>query len=1054
MNKSFKISYIIFTLLIILFPSCKQEEKETYKPIECTPQTPYGICKNQDDICYKGNCIPKDAKCGKILAPCEDKYNDCVEDKENGGFKCVEGKCSYNNPDGICKKPDMICTSRGLCRYECSSKHPEGACKDENKTCIDGVCVNKSDLCSNIKPDGICKNGKTCSKKENDEEYTCLDSCSENNPNGACSTGKICKYGSCHYPYEICSKQNRNGICEEGKICHEGECKRICSEIVTNGVCQYEDQICKDGKCSYLCSQVRPDGVCEEIGMKCVDGTCKFKCSETVKDGYCENEEETCIDGYCKPICGPEHLNGACPDKKKICINGECKFECSEEFPFGVCEEEGYGCKNGQCIQICSSQYPNGACPQYNYCDNGTCKELPCSMENPHGPCQNQGEKCLNGICLKKCSPQQPNGWCENENYVCYNNQCTDPTSKPCSTYFQNGYCSAWDEECMNGRCIKKPCSPEYPDGRCDNGAYCNDGVCSYTCSDGRPILQEGETISLENGGISGACCVVNEDCKDGFDSYGYFPTNLCIHDHVASGPYCLGLQLVKDNNNPLVCGTVGGCNGCRNDEECADPYYNMGDPERYFCSMFTYFDFETPAGPMDINVSYCQRVFTFCERQHKGPGERCNENCHDAECETGLHCIKGFCTSQCKDDSYCVEETSCIPLYYHFPDTEKNVFVDVCIRPCENNNDCSILGNSYKCISYTYKHRVMIGETPAPKIAFCRPLDSSAHKNLREACLTDDDCKYRICGEQKLCTVSCKNDSDCGNNAYCSYENLMSGEIIYYNADNVPVDLNYLGICKYLDSNQGTPQSCSSINDCPNDTLNNRKYHCLPKFTLKKDIPEGKSGDSVSGVCGIITHSQNKAYSEEGELCDNNSQLCESGLCVCGNKLCKNVVGRCREYCETSNDCDGDKYCKRVRFRKKTQYSRAVYGGVCISRRENINITPCNTDSDNSANLCENGKTCISNPVNTKPEIDNPNKFGVEYICVKEKEGKIPLNQTCQKDKDCKSQLCNMNTHKCSHACTKNSQCNDVGSGQCKFTDILVQDLNPDYIVYGGICE
>jgi hypothetical protein len=184
-------------------------------------------------------------------------------------------------------------------------------------------------------------------------------------------------------------------------------------------------------------------------------------------------------------------------------------------------------------------------------------------------------------------------------------------------------------------------------------------------------------------------------------------------------------------------------------------------------------------------------------------------------------------------------------------------------------------------------------------------------------------------------------------------------------------------------------------------------------------------------------------------------SDSCDTDLCVCGNGLCTNSrVGKCRNYCETSNDCSGDYYCKRILLRKEVQYSRAVYGGVCVPRHENTDVTSCNINAGNSDSLCSPDKTCISNPVNTKPEGDNPNKFGVEYICVEKKAGKVPLNQNCTRDSDCSSQLCNMNTNKCSHACTKNSQCNDVGTTQCKMEDILVDDLNPSYIVYGGICE
>ncbi len=1055
MNNYKKIIYL-FIFISAIIQSCKKADDDiTVEPIKCTVSTPFGKCDNQNDMCYKGKCIPKGSKCGEILAPCEDKTDICIPDTENGGYKCTEGRCNFNNLNGTCSNENMICTKRGICEYKCDEEHPKGACQDKY-SCLQGNCIKDDTRCSNIVTNGVCEDGKTCALNTNSNNYECLPSCSEQYPDGACESEKKCHYNKCYFDYELCSPQNLYGVCEPGKICNEGVCERLCSTVVTNGICEYEDQVCFEGHCNYRCSHVRPNGICEEIGTKCVNGECKFKCSETIKDGYCDDENKTCVDGYCKPICGPEELTGACEDQYQICVNGECKFQCSNNYPFGVCPDEGYGCLNGTCIEQCSQQFPNGSCEQYFYCNNGTCEEVPCGIENPNGPCDTEGQRCVQGICLNECSQQQPNGWCSNENYVCYNNVCTDPTSQPCSTVFPDGFCTAWDKECINGQCTDKPCSSQYPHGRCDNGGMCVDGECSFTCLDNRPILQEGQSYSIENGGVFGSCCVVNEDCKDGFNSYGKFPTNICIYDQVHDGPYCLSLQLTKGRNNAYLCNYIGGCTGCVEDSDCEDPYPTLGEKERYFCEMVTYYDFEVQTGTkLDINISYCQRVFTNCQRLNKQQGEPCDENCNDSECATGLHCIKGFCTGQCKDDSFCTGGTTCTPLAYHLPDTDKDLFLDICIVQCENDNECNILGENYKCSTFTYKHQVLPEEIPTPKISYCRPQDNNATADLRDKCSIDDNCKGRICGEQNLCTTTCKLDSDCGTNAYCSYDNLMSGEITHVNRAGDPIDLNYLGICKYLDSNQGTPTQCSGKSDCPNTPVNGKEYQCLPKFTLLKDLPEGKSGDSVAGICGILTPTSNKAYSSEGEFCNNGSQICDTDLCVCGNGLCKdNRIGKCRNYCETSADCSGDYYCKRILVRDEVRYARAVYSGVCVPRHENFAITSCNTDGNNSDSLCQNGKTCISNPVNTKPEGDNPNKFGVEYICVEEKAGKVPLNQNCTRDSDCASQLCNMNTNKCSHACTKDSQCNDVGTMQCKMEDILVDDLNPAYIVYGGVCE
>jgi hypothetical protein len=580
--------------------------------------------------------------------------------------------------------------------------------------------------------------------------------------------------------------------------------------------------------------------------------------------------------------------------------------------------------------------------------------------------------------------------------------------------------------------------------------------MCSLSCLDNRPIYQEGSTASLDNGGISGSCCVVNEDCKDGFNSYGNFITDLCIFDQNPEGPYCIGLQLTKNINDSFLCGFVGGCNGCQQDSDCMDPYPTYGTEQNFFCSMVTYYDFQVQTGTkLDISISYCQRVYTNCQRLNKLQGDTCKESCHDSECATGLHCVKGICTAQCKDDSYCIEGANCIPLNYHLPDTDKDIYLDACMVVCENDERChSMIDNNYSCSTFTYAHQAEGEDIPSEVISFCRPL-SNASRNLREFCTQDDDCKSRICGNENLCTTVCAKDEDCGTNAYCHYDALKSGQIIHADGTNTPIELNYLGECRYLESNQGTPSSCTSKSDCPTDLINGKEYQCLPKFDLVKPLPEGKSGDVAFGRCGVSHPIPNKAYSNEGGVCNNSTQLCSNDLCVCGNKLCEdNRIGKCRDYCETSNDCDGDEYCKRILVREDVQYSKSIYVGACVSRNEGIDVDDCNVSATNFNNLCSTDKTCIPNAVNIKPEGDNPNKFGVEYICVQKKEGKSLLNQTCQSDNDCKSQLCNKNTNKCSHACTNNTHCGDVGTGNCKMEHILIEDLNPNFIVYSGICE
>lgn len=1061
MNKYIKFFFLLVTISLLI-QSCTRAEDEIteIEPIKCTQETPFGICDKKEDFCYNGKCIPLGTKCGERLAPCEDNTDLCIEDTENGGFKCVEGRCNFNNTDGTCPTDDMICTQRGLCENKCNSNYPKGACSTGN-TCVDGTCFSNDEICGPGATDGICTAGKTCAYDAISDSYKCQDSCGENFPSGACESTKTCKYNKCYFDYELCSvDKNLDGICEDGKLCDNGICKRVCSSVVTNGICEYEDQICFEGNCGYRCSTIRPTGICEEVGTKCVEGECKFKCSQTIQDGYCTNENETCLKGYCKPICSPTEITGACPDVHKTCDEGECKFECSEDHIFGICLEDGYGCQEGNCIEQCSNLFPDGACEQFFTCNNGTCEEIPCSQLNPHGPCSETNQKCIDGICLNECSPQQPNGWCTEEGYVCNNNSCIDPETQPCSILFQNGFCSAWDEECITGGCLKKECSPTYEHGRCTNGAICNNGVCSLSCLDDRPILQEGETHNVDNGGISGSCCVVNEDCKDGFNSYGKFPTNVCIYDSNREGPYCIGMHLAK-NNEPYICHYAGGCDGCMNDSECTDPYPNKGTEEDYFCSMITFYDFAVQTGDsFDINISYCQRVMPNCQRLDKQQGEPCNEDCHDAECATGLHCIKGFCTGQCKNQSYCSESTDCIPLAYHLPDTDKDLYLDICLVTCENDGRCnSILGNNYSCSTFTYEKKVLPEETPTPMISYCRPLDSNADFDLGRGCDLDSDCKKRICGEQNVCTTICKENEDCGNNAFCSYTKLMTGEIIHENAVGTPIDLNYLGICKYLDSDQGVVNPCTKKDNCPDNLIDGEEYHCLPKIDLLKNLPEGNnSGDAAYGVCGVLKKARNKAYSSLGRECNNITQLCETDLCICGNGLCKNGdVGKCRDYCETSSDCDEDKYCKRILLRDQVQYSREVYAGVCEERRNTVYIgsqNNCDINANSSSSLCSSDKTCIANPVNTKPDPNNPNKFGVEYICIEKQQGRVNLNQTCSRDRDCNSNLCNLNTNKCSHACTNDSQCDDVGLVKCENDHILVEDLNTTYSIYSGICK
>ncbi len=170
---------------------------------DCNGQIDEGDLCAQNEICYKGSCVPK-----------------C----DSGEFKCNPG--TVCNTDGVCVdtqcvnvtcEAGKVCVA-GVCQAAC-----DGVVCPFGQSCINGACL---DPCATISCDsdfvctaGVCTLKCGCaacpaSKVCDDQSGKCEDTGCSPNP---CGAGTHCVAGAC---IDDCE----GAVCPKGQICTAGAC--------------------------------------------------------------------------------------------------------------------------------------------------------------------------------------------------------------------------------------------------------------------------------------------------------------------------------------------------------------------------------------------------------------------------------------------------------------------------------------------------------------------------------------------------------------------------------------------------------------------------------------------------------------------------------------------------------------------------------------------------------------------------------------------------------------------------------------------------------------
>ncbi len=998
--------YFFFLIIIsFLIISCKREE-EAFEPTYCSPENQFAPCENQNEKCYKGKCIDKNLKCGGTIDAFCDNGDECKRDEETREFKCFEGRCTIRNQNGYCTNEEESCY-HGYCKKPCSSENTTGGCTSKDEICFDETCLPKNNLCSDNNKNGKCNSKNKCTKQA-DGHYRCTALCHRVDDDEAdysempCpNSGEECVEGECLHIDNRCSSGNPDGECPSFQTCLNNKCENKCSARYPEGVCLGEDQDCVTGNCVFKCSTNHPDGHCDtnDVGQYggCEAGTCKKPC-ELPENA--EGTEETAEDGYCAGV--------------QWCKNQHCVDPCDINHKNGICEDDTYYCNNGICEKRdCSQQFPDGYCPKENDIE----------------------QRCVNFICVKPCSNDNPNGWC-NDGQFCYEGSCKTPLQIPCEE--PNGiFCSNNNFECIANECVLKPCAIGFS-GRCENPnetCYTVTGECFLMCEDFRRIIcKDGETPEA-NGCINkedmpdsstySTCCISSQDCLTQGEDISTPDNNRCVDDGNPIGKYC----------NKI------GNNTCGGDSDCNDAYpysENEGVTQKYYCVSF--FD-QTE----NLNISFCERAKDGCSAlRNKMEGQLCNQDCGDADCIYGLHCIDGICTQECNQNSTCStvnngKQLEC-KLYSEdktYPGYTNTVTSNICRNICTSNKDCKLSQNECN----NYYNRIDLNDDNLPLFSTCGNKKPGKIKN--KYCDNDEECASRLCIKNK-CSEPCLAHEDCGTSGYCDYNKALIKD---------SKTINFLGVCRYLAPSTSRKNDCTSSSDCPTETVtvsgSDRHYRCLP-YTDNQD--------TIRGICGIRDISLG-VISKEGGPCHSPNQYCDTNICSDNTLNLTNEAGTCRELCSETAECSTieinnitqKQICRMVKFREgapETGNNRKSLGGMCVP-------APMSSLSDCKTTKCAlDGETCILNPVNNHTDINEPWKFSVEYLCVAENPAGRAFGANCDNDTQCKSNICSSLTNKCVTACTTDAQCSGFGTETCNTNYPAVNDINSSNWILGGVCE
>ena len=587
---------------------------------------------------------------------------------------CPDEKC-HNN--GICTDLTKDCVNNTdygeKCDIPCSEINANCKLCNRNEKCLE--CVNHTmfgDTCN--------KSCEQCPKNSTDEDELCDINGICYNKTGLCTnisfTGEGCS-DLCYTVHENCKTCNRSGICFEciNQTKFGPYCNKSCEYCPKNN--SVEDELCDiNGKCyneTGLCTNISFTGegcsdLCSDVHENCKtcnrSGIC-FECIDKTKYGpYCNESCERCPD-----VKEFAPLNDNEEEKDLCYINGTCKNLND------VCRNKSF--TGETCNDLCSIKYENcKECDRENICTE-------CNIKNQYGDfCNISCENCPDGLC-------NITGICQIQDKPCENKSLTgEYCNLTCSSIYNRSYCTECDRNYECTKCINETIFGVNCTKKCDNcpgeprlcnitgdclnqkslcidsnytGSKC-DELCIKTVNDNCKICdREKNCLECVNKTKFGnKCQVLCDNCPGESKETRYCHNNgtcfeqekLCIND-TKYGPDC-NTNCSNISDFCKTCNREGKCTACTDKkhsgdkckeqcDQCSEEGCNIkGYCKEFKCPNESYgleCDQKCQCGS-NSNDGTCGKFRGQCSRCKFGYfGKKCDLRCN-YKCQTELCCL------------------------------------------------------------------------------------------------------------------------------------------------------------------------------------------------------------------------------------------------------------------------------------------------------------------------------------------------------------------------------------------------------------------------------
>lgn len=561
-------------------------------------------------------------------------------------------------------------------------------------------------------------------------------------------------------------------------------------------------------------------------------------------------------------------------------------------------------------------------------------------------------------------------------------------------------------------------CSP--PEEGCKANTDCTDTA--------KPVCKAGKCVADSTTGTCNPACATDETCNNG--TCEKKSTGAC-DPACATGESCKDGKCVKDTD-PNKCDPA-----CATDETC----------ENGTCKKKT--------DPNECKPA-CAAGET-CENGtcvKKTDPNKCDPACGSDEVCQGGKCVpKPKGCANCGVDEYCFENLRCLKTPKTCKEAKDCASTETCVRLTEKKSVClSKCDPSTNTSEQDFTNKACTGgwgwclgtNRSNPKAGACVP-PASKKRKVGETCRKFEDfskADYHDCVDGSSCNsgkcvASCDTSKGKVNNPGCKAGTYCAGS-------------GKNGTCRDLpDMKEGTKKAGEDCSNVTKDKFCDGKaglYCKYPKCAKACDPRKGKTGNPACGASDecvedpVYSHLGGgclaKATQKEGEVCDNSSKRCLTGLRCSGGKCirsctsskpqpaeCKSdevcYVGTCVKKCDPANGVTGNSACGSTFYCVKSStykpgYCRALpeFKKGPVGLGESCSNVTASKFCDGSKKLFCKYPNCVKACDITKGKTGNAD-CGSGDECVEDTSS--PIGGRClPKATQTTGQECNSNTKRC----------------------------------------